>query len=141
MIQRCEVRAERQVVEIRVGLGSAKRSIDQFLVVARQRDVPCGELLLKCAELSACQRVTESPRTAVGKETNATVAQSEYLSGTTSTIVVEQADHLAFAEMIAAAIRAELRNLFEKVGKLIRAHPFETQRERVARSVMTNVCR
>ena len=43
--------------------------------------------------------------------------------------------------MIAAAIRAELRNLFEKVGKLIGAHQFETQRERVARSVMTNVRR
>src|SRR5262249_10864637 len=98
-------------------------------------------LLLKRAELSARQRVTKSARAAVGEETHATVAQSEYPSDPTSTIVVEQSHHLAFAKMIAAAIRAELRNLFEKVGKLIRAHPFETQRERVARSVMTNVRR
>src|SRR5436309_15836875 len=104
MIQRREVRAERQVVEIRVGLGCAERSIDQFLVVARQGNVPRGELLLKCAELAARQRVTKSARAAVRQETHATVAQTEYLSGTTSAIVVEQANHLAFAKMIAAAI-------------------------------------
>jgi hypothetical protein len=60
---------------------------------------------------------------------------------TTSAVVVEQSHHLAFAEMIAAALRAELRDLFEEVGKLICAHPSETQRERVARSVMTDVRR
>src|SRR6185295_7756361 len=113
----------------------------QFLVVARQRDVPRGELLLQRTELSTRQRVTKSARAAVREKTHATVAQAEYLSGTASTVVVEQADHFAFAEMIASAIRAELRNLFEEVGKLIRAHPFETQRERVARSVMTDVRR
>jgi hypothetical protein len=43
--------------------------------------------------------------------------------------------------MIAAAIRAELRNRFQDVGKLIRAHPFETQRERVACSVVADVRR
>src|SRR5438445_2436372 len=101
MIQRREVRAQRHVVEIRVGLGRAKRRIDQFLVVAWQRDVPRGELLLQCAELSARQRVTESARAAVRQEAHATVAQAEYLSGTASAVVVEQADHLAFAEMIA----------------------------------------
>src|SRR5258706_15356248 len=69
MIQRCEVRAERHVVEIRVSLGRAEGRIDQFLVVARKRDVPCGELLLKCAELCARQRVTESARATVRQET------------------------------------------------------------------------
>ena len=77
----------------------------------------------------------------MGEETHATVAQAEKLSGTTSAVIVEQADHLAFAEMIAAAIRAKLRNLFEEVGESIRTHPFETKCGRVAGSVMTNVRR
>src|SRR2546427_633041 len=105
MIHRREVRAERQVVEIRVGFGSAERRIDQFLVAARERNVPRGKLLLKCAKLSARQRVTESARAAVRQETHATIAQAEHFPRTTRAIVVEQAHHFAFAEMIAAAIR------------------------------------
>src|SRR5438876_7663146 len=115
MIQRREVRAERQVVEILVGLGSAERRIDQFLVAAWQRDVPRGELLLQCAELSARQRVAESARAAVRQETHATVAQAEHLPHTTSAVVVEQSHHFAFAEMITAAIRPKLRDFFEEV--------------------------
>src|SRR5258708_39407088 len=90
--------------------GVPRGRIDQFLVVARQRDVPCGELLLKCAELSARQRVTESARATVRQETDATIAQAEYLRHTTSAVVVEQSHHFAFAEVITAAIRAKLRD-------------------------------
>ena len=65
MVHGREVRAERHVVEIRVGLGRAERRIDEFLVVAGQRDVPLRELALQVVELAGRQRVTEPARTAV----------------------------------------------------------------------------
>ncbi len=141
MIQSREVRAERHVVEIRVGLGRIERCIDQLFVVARQRDVPHGELLLQRAELSARQCVTESAGTAVRQESHATIAQAEHLCCATRAIVVEQAHYFAFAEMIAAAIRTKLRDLFEEVGELVGAQPVEPQRERGIRSVVGDVCR
>src|SRR5437899_470465 len=49
--------------------------------------------------------------------------------------------HFTLAEMIAAAIRTELGDLFDEVGELVRAHPFEPRCERAVRSVMTDVRR
>src|SRR6266568_3740058 len=49
--------------------------------------------------------------------------------------------HFTLAEMIAAAIRTELGNLFEEVGELVRAQPVETQSKRIIRSVVAEVRR
>src|SRR5438094_1202613 len=136
-----EVRAESHVVEIGVGFGCAERRIDQFLVLARQWNVPRGKLLLERAELSARQRVTEPSRAAVRQETHATIAQAEHLRRATRAVVVDQTHHFTFAEMIAATIRSKLHDLFEEVGDLIRAQPVEPQREHVTRSVVTDVRR
>jgi hypothetical protein len=87
VVHRCEVRTERHVVEISVGLGCAKRCIHQFLVTARQRDVPSGELVLERAELSARQRVTKATRTAVRQETDTALTQAEYLSRATGAVI------------------------------------------------------
>src|SRR5213594_2231904 len=108
MIHRRKVRAEGHVVEIGVGFGRAERRIDQFLVLARQWDVPCREFLLERAELSTRQGVTKPARAAVRQETHTTIAQAEHLRRATRAVVVEQADHFTFAEMVAAAIRTEL---------------------------------
>src|SRR5437899_5452740 len=99
------------------------------------------ELVLRRADLTARQRVTESARAAVRQKTHATITQAEHVGRPTRAVVVEQAHHFAFAEMIAAAIRTELAHLFEEVGELVGAQPVEPQRERVTRSVVTNVCR
>src|SRR5437899_12964149 len=93
------------------------------------------ELVLRRADLTARQRVTESARTAMRQETHATIAQAKHVGRATRAVVVEQAHHFAFAEMIAASIRTKLRDLFDEVGELIRTQPVEPQRERVIRSI------
>src|SRR5438105_1740551 len=45
------------------------------------------------------------------------------------------------ATMITAAIRAKLGDLFEEVGKLVGAQPFQPKRERGIRSVVADVRR
>src|SRR5262245_10414639 len=62
MVHGREVRAAGQVIEIRVGLWCGEWRIDQLAIFAGQWDVPRGELLLKCAELSARQSLAESTR-------------------------------------------------------------------------------
>ena len=65
VVDGCEVRAEGQVVEIGVGFGGSKGGVDQFAVVARERDVPLLEDLLECVKLAGGQFVAEAARTAV----------------------------------------------------------------------------
>ena len=109
MVHRREVRAERHVVEVRVGLGRAERRIDQFLVVAGQRNVPRGELLLQRAELAARQVVAEAARAAVRQERDAAVAAGRRLPRRGGRGRCRSTcDDFAFAEMVAAAVGAEL---------------------------------
>lgn len=115
MIYGREIRPGCHVIEVGFCLGGAERCVNQFLVLSRQRDVPGREFLLEGAELSGRQRVAESTRTAVREETDATVAQAKNFGSLTRAIVVDQAHDFTFAEMIASAIRTQLRNLFEKV--------------------------
>ena len=88
VVHRGEVRAERHVVEVGVGLGRAERRVDQLLVVAGQRDVPVGELLLQRAELAARQVVAEAARAAVREERDRAVAQAEDLGRLAGAVVV-----------------------------------------------------
>ena len=139
MIHGREVGAQGHVVEISIGLGCGQRCIHQFLVSARQRDVPGGELVLEGAELSARQRVTKAARAAVRQETDTALTQAEHLSRATGAVIVREVHHFTFAKMVAAAIRTELADLFEKVGELIGTQPVKPQHERVLRPVMTDM--
>jgi hypothetical protein len=142
MVHGREVRAERHVIEIRVSLGRAERRIDEFLVVAGQRDVPLRELALQVVELAGRQRVTEPARTAVREEAHPTVAQPNTSpAAARARSLSAMLHHFALAEMIAAAIRAELRDLFDEVREAIRAQPIKSRRERIARFVMADVHR
>src|SRR6476620_5458428 len=68
MVYGREVSAQCHIIEVRVSFWRSQRRVDQFLVVARQRNVPASKLLLQRAELAACQRMAKSTRTAMRKK-------------------------------------------------------------------------
>ena len=88
VIDRGEVRTERHVVEVGVRLGRAERRIDQLLVVARQRNVPLGELVLQRSELAGRQIVADAARAAVRQKRDPAVDQAEDFCRPASAIVV-----------------------------------------------------
>src|SRR4051812_42439088 len=141
MVHGREVGAKSHIIEIRICFGCAERRVDQFLVVTRQRNVPGCELLLESAKLSAGQCIAKPTRPAMRKETHTAIAQPENSGCVTRAIIIQQVDHLAFAKVIAATIRAKLADLFYKIGELIRAQPVETRGKRYVGPIMPNMSR
>src|SRR5690349_19063886 len=139
MVYGRKVCAQRHVIEIRIRLRRTERRVNQFFILPRQRNIPCGEFLLQRAELTARQCMAKSSRTAVGQKSNTTVTQTKYVSGFACVFVVENAHDLALTEMISTAEGTQLTNLFHKVGKLILAQPVESQRKGVTRFIVTHV--
>ena len=104
-----EVRAQGHVVDVGVGLRRAERRVDQFAIVAGQRNVPGCEFLLQRAELAAGQLDGRSRASRSGREMRRSLSRRPK----TSAIVrrgrlVTDFDDFAFAEMVAAAVGAEL---------------------------------
>ena len=112
-----EVRAERHVVNVVVRLRSAERRIDEFAVVARERDAPRGELALQRVELVIRELVAKPARTAVREERHAAIAQAEHLGSAARTVVVRDLHDLALAKVVAAPVGAELADLVLEAGE------------------------
>lgn len=91
--------------------------MDQFAVVARERDVPLLEDLLECAELAGGQFVAEAARTAVREERDRVVAQAEGTCGAAGAVAPVDRDHLALAEVVSAALAAELVDLVPEIAE------------------------
>ena len=107
-----EIRTEGHVVEIGIGLRRAQRRIDQFAVVAGKGNAPGGEMLLKGSELSRSQGCGRAAGAAMGEERDAAVFQAEGGGGGLGVFVLGDGDDFAFAEMVAAAVTAELLDFF-----------------------------
>ncbi len=136
-----EVGAQRHVINVGIGFGGAQGGVDQFAVVAGQRDVPGFEFFLQRAELAAGQLVTKAARAAVGQEGDVVVLQAEGLGHAARTITIGDLHNFAFAKVVAAAVGAELADL---VGKVV-AHGRGVQQavqaifQRIARIVVAQV--
>ena len=111
MVERGEVGAEGHVVEIGVSLGRSQRRVDELLVAPGKRDVPAREALLEIAKLPRGKRMPQSARSAVGEERHLTVLEPEDIGRAPGAGVIGHVDHLTLAEVIAAAVGAELGDL------------------------------
>ena len=65
MVNCGEIRTERHVVQVSVGLRCAERSINEFLILAGQGQPPALEELLQRVELTHRQIVSKAARAAV----------------------------------------------------------------------------
>ena len=115
VVERGEVGAEGHVVEIGVGLGRSQRRVDEFLVAPGKRDVPAREALLEIAKLTGGKRMPQPTRSAVGQERHLTVSEPEDVGRAPGAGVIGHVDHLTLAEVIAAAVGAELGDLRREV--------------------------
>src|SRR6476469_6685849 len=114
MIHRGEVRSERHIVEVGIGLRRAEWCIDQLTILARQGQSPLSKEALKRVELAGREIVPKSARTAVRKESKAAIAQTEDLCRAPGTLILGNLHRFAFAKVVSSAIAPELRHL---VGK------------------------
>ena len=117
VVDRGEVRAEGHVVQVGVRFGRAEGCIDQFLVLAGQRQTPAREELLQRSELAHRQIVPEAARTAMRQERKAAVPQAEALRHAAQTFVRGEFHGFTLAEVVPAAVAAELRHLFVELRK------------------------
>ncbi len=106
-----EVRAERHVVDVVIGLGGSERSVDELAVAAGKRDVPFREFLLEGAELICGEVVAEAARTAVRKECGVAVAEAERLGDRAQARIAADARDLALAKVVSTTVRAKLADL------------------------------
>ncbi len=119
-----EVRPERHVIEIGVGLGCAERGIDELFVLGRKRQAPGAEEAFQGLELALREDVSKPARSAVAEERDVIVPQAEDLGGAAHFGVVGELHDLALTEVVSATVGAELGHFVFKAGEAVEGTHF-----------------
>lgn len=114
MVHGREVGSEGHVIEVGISLGRSKRSVNQLLVAGGIGNVPLLEVRFEGLELSLGEIVSESTRSAVGKEGDLSVLQAEDFSGASGLGRFSYGDFFGFSEVVTTTVRAKLSGLVEE---------------------------
>ena len=133
-----EVGAEGHVVDVAVGFVRAEGGVDELFVAGGERGGPFVEEGLEGFELVVGELVAEAAGAAVGEEGDVAVLKAEgfgdgFLAG-------EDGDGFGFAEVVAAAVGAELGDFVGEVGEdIVVKEQVEAQGECVGGAVVAGV--
>ncbi len=128
-----EVCADGHVVEVGVGLGGAEGCVDELAIAGGEGDVPGAEFFLEVFELALGEEISESAGSAVAEEGDVAIAEAEDVGGGACGWSVDDASDFAFAEVVSAAVGAELADF---VGEVFDALGGEDEVEAVLEGVV-----
>lgn len=142
MVHGGEVCAEGHVIEVGVSFGRSKGSVDEFLVTGRVGDAPLFKVCFEGFELVFSEVMTEAARSAVGEEGDLAFLEAEDIGSTLGGGVLFDGDFFSLAEVVSAAVGAELLGLAgEAVMVTVVEHFCETFFERGNGAIVGKVSR